>query len=386
MTKKKIALVLVLALTLGFSLMGCSGNKLPIVHATYIGDGDGVYRTADLVMNAGEKLVVNQSHFNGLENWNMTGFNRLELSVDYETHEGVVSINNNVITAGNSGRAAVMATIHKNCRDENGKRVTFVLSQITFAFIRVVDEATMTPITTAQQLKDIELDLGGNYILKADINLAGIEWQPIGFMDGIVPPYLGRTSFFGIFVNSDNFTIKNLTINSSQNNNGRGGLFHSIDKGYVDGIVLENVSIDVSDSEGHSSAGGIVAVTLNALITNCKVEGNIAAKNFAGGIVGSESWGVVANCEFKGTIKALNPSQNFENVGAGGIVGTSALYTDRPYFGIFDCKVNATVISTHFAGGIVGFILGDARPINCIFTGSLQGAMGQGEIFGYSTM
>ncbi len=106
----------------------------------------------------------------------------------------------------------------------------------------------MTEIRTAEELADIQNDLNGNYILKSDIDLAGIDWQPLG--EG----GLGH-SFNGMFVNPYGHVIKNLRVSSSANINAS-GLFLGIHEALVDGIILKDIYINRSELP-NSSAGGL---------------------------------------------------------------------------------------------------------------------------------
>ena len=72
--------------------------------------------------------------------------------------------------------------------------------------------------------------------------------------------------------------------------------------GFVYGVKLENVRIDVSDFQGnsYSEAGGIAAVINSSYLKDCSVSGEIAAVGAAGGIAGSVHWGYLENCAFSG--------------------------------------------------------------------------------------
>lgn len=314
------------------------------------------------------------------------------MEIIHQTHEGVLAVQGHTITAGNSGYATVRARLNQGEVTINGERHRRVQG-VYVASIHVINEATMTHITTAQELADISKNLSGHFILMNDIDLYGIDWQPIGSTER---EYIGGgitrgVAFSGMFVNPREFIVDNLTINSSENllMTGIGGLFSRITQAFIYGIILENVFIDVSDASGYISwAGGIAGWATSSIIINCRVEGYIFAQIYAGGIVGADDWGIYINCEFSGIVKAnqiSNHALRSRNSAAGGIVGYLGIWSrlDRN-LGIFDSRVNATIIATNFAGGIAGFVLGDVFPINSTFEGYLYGDNGQGEMFGFS--
>ena len=87
----------------------------------------------------------------------------------------MATIQNNVITAGVSGRVEIAATLRQSGRF-NGDRW-----HVLVAHIHVINETTMTPVTTAQELADMNNNLKGHFILGANIDLYDFgEWLPIG--------------------------------------------------------------------------------------------------------------------------------------------------------------------------------------------------------------
>ena len=374
------AAVLMTILACSFIFTGCN---LKVFNAAYHGDGDGEYKPLSLIMNAGEKLTIDRSHFNNLGNWNMANYDGFELEVLEESHEGVVTIKKDVITAGNSGSATIMARLYAKGRDANGKKVLYTFGP-SIAEIYVINEATMTEIRTAQQLADIKNDLGGNYILKSDIDLADWgEWSPIGTW---------QNRFKGMFVNLGGYKIKNLTISTGKTEEEKtvlAGLFGAALEAFFSGIILENINIDCSDYEKPDYqrydiyapyVGGLAAFTKRGIIMNCSVSGNLTGKLIVGGIVGlnNHSTKIIA-CNFKGTIEAAWDSENTAS-GIGGIVGMDMVGIVK------DCNVLATINGndTVNAGGIVGCIATYTpitEIINCVFEGEITG-LNSGTIVG----
>ncbi len=224
------------------------------------------------------------------------------------------------------------------------------------------------------------MTLDGRYILKSDIDLAGRDWEPVG-------NYPIDNVFSGMLINPDGYTIENLTISSAENvfhgpyGGCAGGLFGSMQGGFVYGVKLENVRIDVSDFQGngYSEAGGIAAVISSSYLKDCSVSGDIAAVGAAGGIAGSVHWGYLENCAFSGTVTAREDLQEYamtsESVGAGGIAG----YCGCPQsftiaqVSIVGCRAEGIVSAVKNAGGIVGYLWGKKSVKDNLFAGETSG-------------
>ncbi len=394
-------LVLIAVLVFGFNLAGCS---LPVVYAGYVGEGDGTYRVLEPIMNAGETITVNKDSFKGLDSyynaWGMDNIDRFELwTYDYGhikggTREGVVTIEDNVITAAKSGFTTVLASLYRKGKWE-GKNVTFKLD-VRVAEIYVINEATMTHITTAQELADMKNDLGGHYILKADIDLADWgEWKAIDNADK------NNQGFTGMFVNPYGYKIKNLTVSTCETMlNGNVGLFGVLrDRAIVKGIILEDIFIDVSDYEGIAATdpllvggiwpfgsptvGGIAAcMGQHSIISDCSVSGTIiGGGTFTGGIVGANSAALIMNCTFTGTLK--NHKAILDQMFAvGGITGVVSEY-DRDL--IINCTVVADIDGGKHAsaGGIIGSVYSLGKAVNSSFVGTIVSDRSAGTMIGY---
>ena len=120
-----------------------------------------------------------------------------------------------------------------------------------------------TPIYTIEDLDDIRNNPNGKYILMKDLDLAGINWTPIG------------GTFTGVF-DGNGHVIKNLTII------GNGGLFAGI--GYF--AVIQNLGIVDCMIDGGDTAGGMAcSAPWGVAFKNCFVTGTIAASISAGGFM-----------------------------------------------------------------------------------------------------
>lgn len=142
--------------------------------------------------------------------------------------------------------------------------------------------------------------LAGNYLLLADMNVGGSNWNPIGN---------ANASFSGIF-DGNNHTISNMTIDRTGDGNQMyQGLFGN-NSGSVKGVNLSNASITLDSARGQASWTGYVAgiAGLNGAsgsVENCNVSGisiSIAGDvEEIGGVVG-RNFGTVDKCSSTGSI------------------------------------------------------------------------------------
>ncbi len=129
-------------------------------------------------------------------------------------------------------------------------------------------------VWNGSDLAYIQKNLGGAYALSCDINLAGMEWEPI-------------KGFAGVFDGSYR-KISNMTI--TQPGNGNVGFFADISGGIlITNIWLKNVSINVN---GAKNVGGLIGQTSKgAVLTANSVTGTINGGNATaiGGLVGANT-------------------------------------------------------------------------------------------------
>ena len=136
------------------------------------------------------------------------------------------------------------------------------------------------------------------YELTADIDLAGVDWQPIGSFS---EPFTG-------VLKGNGYTISNLTLKAGNTNNI--GLFAAIGgRGRIENVGLVNVDIS-----GRSNIGSIAGHNFGTII-NSYASGKLIAKiNNGGGLVGrNNSQGMIVNSYAHVDVHANNR--------AGGLVG-----------------------------------------------------------------
>ncbi len=218
---------------------------------------------------------------------------------------------------------------------ENAQQ-TAELDLYNFSLTDTPDWQTYTPITTAAELQAIEDDLDGNYVLMNDIDLANVEWTPIG----------NNTTYFTGKFSGNGKVVKNLTIPTQGNYI---GLFN-VNRGLIMNLGVEGT---VTSSGGYYG-GGIVGLNYGT-ISGCYFKGDVSAQSQQGGIVGwNAQEGIVDNCFAIGSVTG---SGNY----AGGIVG----FNDGR---VSDCYCASTVTLTGEytdKGGVCGTNVGTIT--NCIY-------------------
>lgn len=331
---------------------------------TYIGISNDVknYKTEFVYLNSDEEYVFDIEKQFALSGIDITKY---ELNC---SDEDVASIRKNKIVAKNTGKVSIGVTLYE--RETQTRYVAKV------ADVYVVNTKDMIEIRTAEDLANINNNKSGHFILKNDIDLSVYEsWTPIGRAPR-------GNEFTGVLVNPDGYKIKNLTVTPSTStySNGNdllftsGGLFGEIANAYIDGLILENVYIDVEDKEGlvfSASAGGFANSIFSSVIRNSRVEGTVIAETYAGGIVGTNSWGYIFDCTFEGIVKTVDNFEGYNGLsGAGGIVGHSGTMENIGL--IKNCSAVGTIIGRKNAGGIVGINLTYDNIEDCKFEGTVE--------------
>lgn len=116
-------------------------------------------------------------------------------------------------------------------------------------------------ISTVEELISVKNNSNGNYILLNNIELQGIDWNPI------------NVHFSGTF-DGNGYTISNLNK----------PLFAAIQKGTVKNLKLENVQIDYEDNYVGALARGCYQ---GGTIENIGVTGSIKGKYYTSGLIRS---------------------------------------------------------------------------------------------------
>ncbi len=208
-------------------------------------------------------------------------------------------------------------------------RVVFTNAQGLVKFAKQVNETKMSYAD-----KKLTFELG------ADIDLTGINWEPIG--------QTGNQQFQGVF-DGKNHTIKNLTINKESTSNAvAAGFFGWLNNGAnIKNIKFDGVKITANGYTGVVAGYIENHVTPEAQISNCHVNNATISSKVNGAAKGAK---------------------------VGGIVG---IFTDPAY--VTNCSVsNTNIDAARDAGQIVGATY-IGRVVNCTATNVNVTANGTGD-------
>ncbi|MBR7141689.1 MAG: hypothetical protein IKD03_06035 [Clostridia bacterium] len=364
--KKKLAIFFAIFLC-ALSFVGCN-------NWTYQSRNIAKQTAYPIVLKAGESYTVDVNEV----------FKNCDIEIEsYKiiTEENCnYTVNDNVITAKGTGVSPIKAHLYP--------KTGSTCYVVTLGTLYSYDESDFDEVKSISDFDDMRTAKSGNYILKANIDLSSVEnWQPIGNLPN-------DDSFKGTFINPYGYKITGLTIASSKhvpngtNGGASGGLFGSTVDTLLYGIILENVSIDVSDFDGQLSsfAGGLVGSASNTVFANCSVQGNVSANGDAGGICGIASWGDFNNCTFNGnvTLRESNSeyATNSNDTGAGGIVGYCGMPYDNVKSGrVYNCTSSGNITAEKNAGGICGYVHGKENVFDCESQAVLS-AQNTGKLYG----
>lgn len=185
---------------------------------------------------------------------------------------------------------------------------------------------------------------------------------------------------------SGTFDGKNHTISNFKTSGQYSGLF-----GYVNGATIQNLTVNVTNNAGATSAGGLVGVVNGTTtIRNCTVNGTISGTHQVGGFVGFAQ-GVyqdttlvlpcnltIEGCTNNATVTTTSQASDNNRTSAGGFVGyvnagatvTIKSYTDEN--GQTKKSTNNGKISTTSSadnkgvGGFVGYSYGKITLTDCV--------------------
>ena len=209
-------------------------------------------------------------------------------------------------------------------------------------------------IETAEQLAGIAANYGACYKLDADIDLAGVQWQPIGaFMPIGTEGEEAETpnsdyAFSGIF-NGNGHKVSNLKVDAPSSYTV--GLFGCTANAKIFDLTVENADINgalmTGAVVGYAYMSEITDVTLSGKNTvrgnSMDYMGQAANADMVGGIVGAGMNSVIRNCTAAADIIIPDGGTN------AGIVGGGLEVTD-----VIGCKASGTITAGDNCMGLGG--------------------------------
>ena len=204
-------------------------------------------------------------------------------------------------------------------------------------------------IASATDLQAINDAPSGRYELTADIDLAGVEWSPLGG-DCATDP---ATCFVGT-LKGNGYTISNLHIVADTDNL---GLFGIIGRG---GVVRDMKLLNVTIRSAFADHVGALAGRNEGIVVGADIVGEIGGDNRIGGVVGTNE-GVVINA--RAAVAIIGHGDK-----VGGLVG------DNRGGDIVNSRAVGEVEGGDEVGGLVGDNSG--RIINSYATATVNGGDG----------
>ncbi len=220
--------------------------------------------------------------------------------------------------------------------------------------------ATEFSIATAAELADFAAKVnsgvsfqGKTVTLMADIDLAGINWTPIG---------TAANPFHGTF-DGDGKTISNLNVNDTELQ--YAGLF-----GYAtDPVEIKNLTINNATVIAKSNVGALIGLFRTGKITNVDITGTVRIEGYynVGGLMGY-GYATKSDCHVlaNGTITGVYKESNLEGDNVGGLVGhdgDSGIVTDG--CSVIGTGGTLTISGGRKTGGLIGVLNAPNKVTNC---------------------
>ncbi len=200
-------------------------------------------------------------------------------------------------------------------------------TDITIDGVTYEDYMTQTFISTAEELvafaEEVNVNknsfTGKTVYLMADIDLAGIDWEPIG--------QTGNCTFNGVFEGYDH-TISNLSVDSEDQTGKHysSGLFGWVESHTAGHGHIKNVKISGATVKGHHNCGALVGYITQqtALVENCHVTGATITCTYANGDAdGDKAGALIGNATVATPVKNCTAAKSTVSAGrdAGQVIG-----------------------------------------------------------------
>lgn len=211
---------------------------------------------------------------------------------------------------------------------------------------------------------------GYYFRLTKDIDLDGIEWEPIG--------HSGSTYFAGHF-DGDDHTISNMTTTGRTAPGEDGtdcsrfnaaGLFGWCAFGSVKNVTVDNADVTAIGQNEMGYAGGLIAVPFGCSVINCHVKNStiesgrvpITNSNFAGGVAGMAAAATFEECSsVNNTVRGT--------MYVGGFIGSQEGESNYTDCYVADTTIESVMVSSSFNCNVGGFASasqdGDYVMTNC---------------------
>lgn len=312
----------------------------------------------------------------------------VEVTVGGKTYTAVSSSNQWMVTTD----ALQAGDLISVCAKADGKQQSYYATQYV-GFSGKGTKAEPYLVFTAADLQGI--NSMSYYKLMNDVDLTSwisknsptTGWIPVGREHAVMKYFDGNghkitglwtnttDNYTGLFANSSNDTIANVTVVVAEGKSVKGGDYTGILIGKNQNGTILNCTI-TGDVSGTGHVGGVAGYSSNDSIVKCIVKGDVTSSGstagFVGGVAGYSN-SIIKNSAYIGNLSAAD-----ENTNAGGIAGYSEKEISLSYT---TGNVSATGKSS-IAGGLVG--TSKANISNCYSTSAVKSTNYAAGIAGYS--
>lgn len=187
-------------------------------------------------------------------------------------------------------------------------------------------------ICTAIQLDKVRLNPTHNFVLKNEIDLEGVPWNPL------------PQTFSGTF-DGNGFSVSNLYINDTASDE-RALFARVVGSGVIKDLTLTNINI-----RGKNQVGGLAGrIFDNASFENIKISGRVEGGNNIGGLTGHVNAAAGTTNRFENITLEVNLVGNSS---VGGLFGATSDSTGGVV--IENISSSGTVVGAGSVGGLVGY-------------------------------
>lgn len=219
--------------------------------------------------------------------------------------------------------------------EADGKEPSYFTTEMV-SFLGKGTEADPYQISTAADLTQVYRK--GYYKLMNDIDLTKYINQ---FYSSEGWESIGRDGSETIYFDGNNHKVTGLWCNSTRNNT---GLFSCFANGYIKNLTVETAN--GKQVKGGANTGIMIGKMINGTIENCRVAGNLSDGTPVGGVVGLMANGTISKCRADVTINTTGATSY-----VGGLVGEiTAGQIDQ-------CFTTGTLTATgteSYVGGLIG--------------------------------
>jgi len=203
-------------------------------------------------------------------------------------------------------------------------------------------------ITKPEHLISVRAFASANKYFKlgADIDLAGVDWTPIGTYSS----NLSASAFVGTF-DGNGYKIKNISFSDTTKSNA--GLFGYIYNATVTNLIIENANITASSRAGALAGASQLSKVYRVKVVNSSIRVTYSGSGYGGGLIGEVTDGTeIEECTVR------NTTVSGAKYAIGGLLGRLKVNSGKPAVVVRNCYVEGGQVSSDYSSSTssAGFI------------------------------